>query len=870
MAVFPDSKFQDCKRLFVRGEIGGATECLARLKEGASPGELLAGGGLLMDYSLYAEALPWFELAAERGGSLEAIGGMAFANFRLRRYGEALRVIDKGLAREPRSEDLRLLRVMTLTRLDQYRAAWEELQKAKSSFPLTDRWLFAEGQLHLAERNLAKAGDLMRECIRLNPAVPDYRLELVHVLRMVGNAKAALSEAQAAVIQIPGHAHAHYVLGFLLKDEKRFDEAEQHFRKAVRLAPQHGDAGLELASILTDRMDFRSAADVLQKLVQLPGVALKTRIALGRCYRSLGEFAKAEEAFRSALRIAPDSSEAQRLLADVTPRELSAKPISASASPAGAPAITFKNITKSASVDFVLNNSVTSKKYSIETMIGGVALFDFDNDGFLDLFLPNGSRLPEMDKSDPAFFNRLYRNNGNGMFSDVTGRSGVRGFGYSMGVAAGDYDNDGYVDLYVAGVDRNQLLHNLGDGAFADVTVRAGVTGVHPKFGKLWSTTAGWFDYNRDGFLDLFVCNYLRWSIDRDPPCAVKGLPTYCHPDVFEGTPNILYRNNGDGSFTDVSRESGIGASIGKGMGVAFSDYNADGEPDIFVSNDSFPNFLFKNMGNGKFEEVALQSGVAYTEHGKTVAGMGVDFKDIDQDGRPDILQAAMFNDGFRFYKNAGRIFADCATTDGLASQTMGLTAYGLGAYDFDNDGRRELFTANGAILDNSAQVMNMPFEMPNSLFRYEEDGRFRDVSATSGDACLPAAAHRGAAFGDLNNDGRVDMVVVALNKKPEILLNQTRGKNHWLVIRLVGKKSNRDGIGAVVKITPSTGAPQHWEVNSCLGYNSSSDKRAYFGLGTAKSVKIDLIWPSGTRQTLPYVEADRILTVEESGSEAG
>ncbi len=529
------------------------------------------------------------------------------------------------------------------------------------------------------------------------------------------------------------------------------------------------------------------------------------------------------------------------------------------------PPVLFEDVALKAGVKFVLNNSVTPRKYSIETMIGAVALFDFNNDDLLDIYLPNGARIPQMDKSEAVFFNRLYKNNGDGTFSDVTPRAGVQGNGYAMGVAAGDYDNDGWIDLYVAGVNHNQLFHNNGDGTFTDVTSHAGVTGIHPDLGKLWAITAGWFDYNNDGWLDLFVSNYLAWSFETNPLCQTNGLTAYCHPNKFKGTPNILYRNNGDGTFTDVSGPTGIGKHVGKAMGIAFADYDADGFTDVFVSNDTFQNFLFHNDGKGSFSEESLFQGVAYIETGRTVAGMGAAFQDIDNDGRPDIFQTAMFNDTFPLYRNLGTQFLDCTSAAGLSALTRRLTAYGGGICDFDNDGHKDLYTVNGAILDNSMEIDNLPFKMPNSLYRNLGNGRFEDVSRSAGKDYQVALAHRGAACGDLDNDGRLDLVVTSLNGPTQVFLNKTSNTNHWILIRLVGVRSNRDGLGARVKLVQADGGEQHSEAFTASGYSSSSDKRVHFGLGRTTRIKtLEIRWPSGRVQTLENLAADRVVTIKE------
>ena len=538
----------------------------------------------------------------------------------------------------------------------------------------------------------------------------------------------------------------------------------------------------------------------------------------------------------------------------------------------------FEDIVDRSGIDFVLKNSVTDHKFSIETMLGGVAVFDYDNDGLLDIYFANGALIPDrprreltldsLDKSDPSFSNRLYRNNGDLTFTDVTKRAGVGGRGYSMGVACGDYDNDGDVDMYVTGVDHNQLFRNNGDGTFSDVTAEAGVAGIHPTLGKTWAITAGWFDYDNDGDLDLFVGNYLKWSFQLNPACTLtaRRLPAYCDPKWFDGTPNMLYRNNGNGTFTDVSAQSGLAEHIGKAMGIAFADYDGDGFPDVFVSNDTMQNFLFRNRGNGTFSEESLFAGVAFVETGVPIAGMGAQFQDVDNDGRPDIYQTAMFRNTFPLYWNlGGSQFADHTDASGLAVLTYGYTAYGLGVFDFDNDGLKDLFAACGAILDNEEDVDGMPFRMPDLVFRNDGDRTFAAVGKTAGTGVQDSKAHRGAAFGDLDNDGRIDVVVTALNSKPEILLNRSTNRNHWLLIELEGTSSNRDGLGAEIKVEPETGPVQYNYATTAVGYNSSSDKRVHFGLGSSAAVKrIEIRWPKGTRQVLENVKADRILHVRE------
>ena len=529
------------------------------------------------------------------------------------------------------------------------------------------------------------------------------------------------------------------------------------------------------------------------------------------------------------------------------------------------PSIVFEDTVRSSGIQFVLDNSATPDKHQPETMIGGVAVFDYNNDGLPDIYFLNGAKLPEMDKRDPRFWNRLYRNNGNGTFTDVTAKSGLKGSGYGMGVAAGDYDNDGWVDLYIAGVDKNQLFHNNGDGTFTDVTDRAGVGGARNGSGKPFSISAGWFDYNNDGLLDLFVVNYLRWDIHNEPKCRSGNTRAYCAPDQYDGEASMLFRNNGDGTFTDVSGTSGIGKHVGKGMGVAFADYDGDGFTDIFVSNDTYRNFLFHNNGDGTFTETGVLAGVAYNDSGKSIAGMGADFRDFNNDGRPDVWVVAMTNDTFPLFLNAGASFNDVTESSGVARYTRRLTAWGAGMYDFDNDGWKDLFASGGSVLDNQEMIDRLPSRLPNLVFRNRNGTKVEDASATAGAKFVEPRQHRGVAFGDFNNDGRMDAVVTCLNELPELWMNRSPAVNHWLLIKLTGTRSNRQGLGTRVKVTPDSGPAQYNHATTSVGFSSSSDDRLHFGLGrAAMATKIELIWPSGIRQVLENVKADQVIQVKE------
>jgi hypothetical protein len=533
--------------------------------------------------------------------------------------------------------------------------------------------------------------------------------------------------------------------------------------------------------------------------------------------------------------------------------------------PPGTAPITFENILPGSGIDFVLNNSASEHRYQAETMAGGVALFDYNNDGLLDIYFTNCAHLPDLDKSSPRFHNRLYRNNGNGTFTDVTESAGMRGNFYSMGVAAADYDNDGYRDLFVAGANGYQLFHNNGNGTFTDVTEKAGLRRSHPDLAHVFSVAAGWFDYDNDGFLDLIVINYLKWSPEIDVTCISKGVKAYCSPDNYAGLPNLLFHNNGDGTFTDVSESSGIFKFVGKGMGVAFADYDGDGFTDIFIANDTYRNFLFHNNGNGTFTETGILSGVAYSESGKSVAGMGADFRDIDNDGKPDIFMTDMFGEGFLYFRNLGNgIFEDETGPSGIRGLAMRLTGWGTGIFDFDNDSWKDIFTCNAAILDNSEYVDGIPYKMRNTIVRNLGNGKFEDVSGTAGKDFQHAAAHRGVAFGDLNNDGRIDIITNSLGAEPEIFINRTQNGHHWLLVELEGTRSNRDGLGAKIAIIAG-GKSQYNHATTSVGYGSSSDRRVHFGLGTESRVEtLEVVWPSGARQSFRDVKADQILKIKE------
>jgi enediyne biosynthesis protein E4 len=531
------------------------------------------------------------------------------------------------------------------------------------------------------------------------------------------------------------------------------------------------------------------------------------------------------------------------------------------------PSITFVNHQKTSGIQFVLDNCPTPDKPVIDSVLGGIGLLDYDNDGYLDIFFTNGATIPGLSKDSPRFYNRLYHNNHDGTFTDVTDHAGLSGEGYSMGVAAADYDNDGWTDIYVTGVNRNFLYHNNGNGTFTDVTTHAGVTAVNTAGKKLWSVSAAWIDYDNDGRLDLFVNSYLDWTPQNSRVCGPAGKRLSCHPNLYDGQPSFLYHNNGDGTFTDVSVAMGIAEHIGKGMGIAIADYDGDGWMDIFVANDKMANFLFRNRGGGRgFDEVGVESFVAFNDDGLAISSMGVDFRDWTNDGRPGLFLTALGGETFPLLRNEGNGFFSAEDYEaGIGFQSMRMSGWGAGIYDLDNDGYKDLFTANSHVNEITDPDLQQQYRQSNAVFLNLHNGVFRDVSSEAGPDLRVRAAHRGAAFGDLNNDGKVDVVVSVIGGPAEILYNASPSHNHWVLIQTIGVHSNRDGIGTRIKIVSESGLTQYNHVTTAGSYASSSDRRVHFGLGKDATIKeIELRWPSGKVQTVRNVNADQILKITE------
>ncbi len=520
------------------------------------------------------------------------------------------------------------------------------------------------------------------------------------------------------------------------------------------------------------------------------------------------------------------------------------------------PRIQFREIASAAGLKFTVRNSATPEKHYIETMPGGVAAFDYDGDGKTDVFFTNGAAIPSLKKESAEYHNRLFRNEGGMKFRDVTGEAGLAGEGYSIGAAAADYDNDGHIDLFVAGVNRNILYHNSGHGSFEDVTAKAGIqSGV-------WAVAGGWFDYDNDGWLDLFVVNYVEWSLDRDRFCGDpnRNLRAYCHPRYYAELSNKLYRNRRDGTFEDVSERAGISRFGGKGMGIAFADYDQDGNVDVLVTNDYLPNFLFRNRGDGTFEEKALPAGVALRDDGAFISNMGADFRDYNNDGLPDAAIVALNGQTFPLFRNMGKgSFRDATLSSGLARLSVQHGGWSPAFVDLDNDGWKDLFVACSHVNDVIERMEASQYRQTNAVFA-NKGGVFEDASAGSGLDIASPKAHRGAALADFNNDGRIDVVVSALNDAAELWENVTPGAGNWLSVRLIGTKSNRDGIGAVVRADD-----QYNHMTTSFGYGSSSHQGVHFGLGAkTAAAEVEIRWPSGIVQSLRNVAANREIVVRE------
>jgi enediyne biosynthesis protein E4 len=749
--------------------------------------------------------------------------------------------------------------------------AAEEARRAREIDPnLVGAWKLRGLSLQLAGAT-ADAEAEFTSALQRFAKDADLWFYLARVQYLRSSLQPAEKSARRSLDLQPDHAGAHTQLAMVLEARTDFPNALAHYRRGIELsAKQQRPPTLPLVyagNLLVKLNRLDEALASFTRAIALDPKSSELNLSRGRVLERLGRTKEAEDAYQQAVTL-DGNSQAHAALARL--RAVAGASPGVARAPQSVSPIRFRNIASSAKLDFTLRNGTTPRKYQVETMTGGVAIIDFDNDGWPDIYFINGAELPSMEKTSPRYWNRLYRNDRKAGFIDVTETAGVAGEGYSMGAAISDYDNDGDPDIFVAGVNRNTLFRNDGKGRFDDVTEKAGLRGGDPQRGKMWSVAAAWLDYDNDGDLDLFVVNYCKWNPDTDPYCGAlkEGWRTYCFPDRYEGLPNQLFRNNGDGTFADVSAQSGISQHIGKGMGVAVADYDNDGFADLFVANDTLPNFLFKNNGRGGFEEVALNAGVAVNDSGRPVSGMGVDFRDYDDDGLPDLIVSALEGETYPLFRNLGKgFFSDVTWQSGLGAETVKRSGWSLGLFDFNNDGFKDLFTVNAHVNDNIELYNNQTYRQPNSILANLGNGAFQDVSRLAGPDFQDRSAHRGCAFADFDNDGRIDVVTTSLNEPVELFRNESENDHHWLALRLIGVKSNRDGIGAKIKLTAGSGAVQFNHVTTSVGYASASERRVHFGLGRETKVKsIEIRWPSGRVQVLKDVEIDRELTIREDG----
>ena len=682
------------------------------------------------------------------------------------------------------------------------------------------------------ERRYAEAARVLDAGVRNHP--DDFAAQMLLGLcrQQLGEFDKAQASFLAAAEVQPKNAKTRYALARLWFLMGRFDEANVALQQASTLGESPANIHHLKGRIEEERGRLESALEEYRKAIASDRAMARALSGEASVLYKLGRYEEARSSAESALKQESSNEEAQRVLKQVKQADRPApqetpQPI---------------RLVSKTGIDFRLEHFPTAEKHLISTMTGGLAVFDFDGDGFQDLFFANGAEIPSLKKTGPRFWNRLYRNLGNWRFEDVTASQGLQGEGFSMGALAGDFDGDGRIDLFVPGVRRNLLYRNTASG-FVEIAKNAGI------YDDPWSVAAAWVDYDRDGLLDLFVVNYLDWKIEPAKYCGDrnKDLRVYCHPREYAGLSNRLYHNRGDGTFEDVSAASGIARYIGKGMSAAVLDADNDGWPDIFVTNDSVPNFLFRNRGDGTFEEAALAFGVAFNEQGAAVSSMGVDARDYNNDGLPDLMVTALVGETFPLFRNTGKnAFRDVTYPSRLGLSAARRSGWGVAIADLNNDGWKDVFTANSHVTDNIEQIRNERYREPSTVF-LNRGGQFQAAQEVG-----PPAAHRGLVVADLDNDGRLDAVITVLGASPELWRNETDGGN-WLGVKLDGRS-----IGVRVRV-----GSQWQERTAAVGYASSNMDVLHFGLGLLTEVpEVEVFWPGGEKQLVRNVKAGQTLVV--------
>ena len=799
---------------------------------------------------------------------------------------DAIREFQKAIELNPSIAEAHFYLSQAYGQTEEWPKALEHIDRAIQLDSKKPQYFNQRGLIFSRQKKFNKALPDALRAIELKPVdyIEYYYFNLALIYRDLLRPKDAIEAYDKTLLIAPKFSRAHLGLGEMYLERNLTEKAIEEFSLAVSLDPKLAKAHLQLGLAEARAGKHDQAVEAFQRALELDPTNHRIHYNLSMSLKRLGKDLEAQkhlEIFKKSQTQA-EEQEYRELQVEISKRtdlkdpEAGLVPSSPTSEPRymdksstlhASGEVLFRDAASQAGIHFRHINGATPEKYMPETMGSGCLFFDYNDDGWIDIFLVNGGSLVNS-KLAASSHSALYRNNGDGTFSEVTQQAGVKNQGYGMGACAADYDNDGRKDLYLTNFGSNVLYHNNGDETFSDVTDKAGV-----GFSS-WGSSCAFADINNDGYLDLFVVNYVDFGLSNNKFCGslVEGLRSYCHPNVYRGLPNVLYRNNGDGTFTDITQQAGVFTRAGKGLGIAFGDYDNDGWADIYVANDSVPNFLYRNLGNGTFSEVGLSTGVAVDENGLPKAGMGTDWGDFDNDGLLDIYVTNLNSETNTLYRNnGGGLFTDVTWQAGLGEPTLPFVGFGTAFLDYDNDGHLDLVVANGHILDNvSLSRDNLTYAQRNLLFHNEGNGTFREIGLSAGPGMALEKVSRGLAVADIDNDGDLDLLINNCNQTADLLLNDNRTKNHWFIVKLIGTKSNRDAIGTRLKLTVN-GLTQIREIKAGSSYQSQNDTRAHFGLGKTTNVdRLELRWPSGTLEVLKDLKADQILTIREGAGIVG